>query len=125
MAGMCCCSSHPCGTGPITGKCSNNGDPTVGREVFEANCAMCHGQDASGMMGMHGNRGQQLGEALGGVSALFGRRRMCQTRCPSGKMVDYKACFMAVRNSSGLSRWTACDALAISCRRTPVWIRAR
>ncbi|MDQ3964735.1 MAG: c-type cytochrome [Actinomycetota bacterium] len=30
-----------------------NGDPAAGREVFEANCAMCHGQDASGMMGMH------------------------------------------------------------------------
>ena len=29
------------------------GDPDVGRGVFEANCAMCHGQDASGMMGMH------------------------------------------------------------------------
>lgn len=24
-----------------------------GRQVFEANCAMCHGDDASGMMGMH------------------------------------------------------------------------
>ena len=29
------------------------GDPQRGREVFEQNCAMCHGQDASGMMGMH------------------------------------------------------------------------
>ncbi len=29
------------------------GDPDAGRDVFEANCAMCHGQDASGMMGMH------------------------------------------------------------------------
>lgn len=25
----------------------------AGRQVFEANCAMCHGADASGMMGMH------------------------------------------------------------------------
>lgn len=25
----------------------------AGREVFTANCAMCHGQDATGMMGMH------------------------------------------------------------------------
>ncbi|MGH3442424.1 MAG: c-type cytochrome [Nitriliruptorales bacterium] len=24
-----------------------------GRQVFEANCAMCHGSDATGMMGMH------------------------------------------------------------------------
>lgn len=29
------------------------GDPEAGREVFEANCAMCHGSDASGMMGIH------------------------------------------------------------------------
>jgi len=29
------------------------GDPQRGREVFEQSCAMCHGQDASGMMGMH------------------------------------------------------------------------
>lgn len=28
-------------------------DVDAGREVFTANCAMCHGQDASGMMGMH------------------------------------------------------------------------
>lgn len=25
----------------------------AGRQVFEASCAMCHGSDASGMMGMH------------------------------------------------------------------------
>jgi len=30
-----------------------SGDPEDGREVFRANCAMCHGADASGMMGMH------------------------------------------------------------------------
>ncbi|MGH2698816.1 MAG: c-type cytochrome [Actinomycetota bacterium] len=29
------------------------GGPQRGREVFEQNCAMCHGSDASGMMGMH------------------------------------------------------------------------
>jgi putative membrane protein len=29
------------------------GNPDAGRAVFDANCAMCHGQDASGMMGMH------------------------------------------------------------------------
>jgi putative membrane protein len=28
-------------------------DPQRGREVFERNCAMCHGSDAKGMMGMH------------------------------------------------------------------------
>ena len=30
-----------------------SGDPAKGREVFAANCAMCHGSDAAGMMGMH------------------------------------------------------------------------
>ncbi|MBW3603053.1 MAG: cytochrome c, partial [Actinobacteria bacterium] len=29
------------------------GDVQAGREVFEVNCAMCHGADAAGMMGMH------------------------------------------------------------------------
>jgi mono/diheme cytochrome c family protein len=29
------------------------GDPDAGREVYAASCAMCHGADASGMMGMH------------------------------------------------------------------------
>lgn len=29
------------------------GDVDAGERVFDANCAMCHGTDASGMMGMH------------------------------------------------------------------------
>lgn len=29
------------------------GDPSEGEALFEANCAMCHGGDATGMMGMH------------------------------------------------------------------------
>ncbi|MDQ4145805.1 MAG: c-type cytochrome [Actinomycetota bacterium] len=32
---------------------AQEGDPVRGRAVFEANCAMCHGDDAAGMMGMH------------------------------------------------------------------------
>lgn len=32
---------------------AQSGDPESGRQVFEGNCAMCHGRDASGMMGMH------------------------------------------------------------------------
>jgi putative membrane protein len=32
---------------------AQSGDPETGRDVFEVNCAMCHGRDASGMMGMH------------------------------------------------------------------------
>ncbi len=32
---------------------SSGGDIEAGRRVFEAHCAMCHGRDATGMMGMH------------------------------------------------------------------------
>jgi putative membrane protein len=32
---------------------AQSGDSEVGRDVFQANCAMCHGADASGMMGVH------------------------------------------------------------------------
>lgn len=32
---------------------SDEGDPQPGERVFEAHCAMCHGSDAAGMMGMH------------------------------------------------------------------------
>lgn len=31
----------------------SEGNPETGRDVFVTNCAMCHGQDAGGMMGMH------------------------------------------------------------------------
>ena len=32
---------------------SQDADVDAGRQVFQADCAMCHGSDASGMMGMH------------------------------------------------------------------------
>ncbi len=32
---------------------SPGSDVDAGRQVYEANCIMCHGADASGMMGMH------------------------------------------------------------------------
>lgn len=41
------------GSVPLGQASAQPGDPEEGREVFESNCAMCHGQDASGMMGMH------------------------------------------------------------------------
>lgn len=31
----------------------SSGSEEAGRGIFEANCAMCHGVDATGMMGMH------------------------------------------------------------------------
>lgn len=38
---------------PAAGGAGFSSDADTGREVFSANCAMCHGSDASGMMGMH------------------------------------------------------------------------
>lgn len=32
---------------------TQDADVDAGRQIFESNCAMCHGSDASGMMGMH------------------------------------------------------------------------
>jgi ubiquinol-cytochrome c reductase cytochrome c subunit len=37
----------------MTASAKAQDDPQRGREIFEQSCAMCHGQDASGMMGMH------------------------------------------------------------------------
>jgi mono/diheme cytochrome c family protein len=39
--------SGPAGAQP------DGGDAKAGERVFQANCAMCHGSDAAGMMGMH------------------------------------------------------------------------
>lgn len=39
--------------GSVAGAAEAPADVKSGREVFVANCAMCHGRDASGMMGMH------------------------------------------------------------------------
>lgn len=32
---------------------TERGDPATGERVFQAHCAMCHGADGTGMMGMH------------------------------------------------------------------------
>ena len=39
--------------GSVAGAAEPPAKVEAGREVFVANCAMCHGRDASGMMGMH------------------------------------------------------------------------
>ncbi|MBW3665776.1 MAG: c-type cytochrome [Actinobacteria bacterium] len=39
--------------GSVAGASEPSPDVEAGREVFAANCAMCHGRDAAGMMGMH------------------------------------------------------------------------
>lgn len=39
--------------GSVAGATEGSPDVEAGERVFAANCAMCHGRDASGMMGMH------------------------------------------------------------------------
>lgn len=38
---------------PPPGSAQATTDIDAGRQLFDMHCAMCHGQDASGMMGMH------------------------------------------------------------------------
>jgi putative membrane protein len=71
-----------------------NGDPTAGREVFEANCAMCHGQDASGMMGMHPSlRGAVERLSLEGVAVTIRNGRDTNPPMPSfeGRLSDQES----------------------------------
>lgn len=68
-----------------------NGDPAAGREVFETNCAMCHGQDASGMMGMHPSlRGAVERLSLEGVSVTIRNGRDTDPPMPAfeGRLGD-------------------------------------
>ncbi|MBA2425986.1 MAG: c-type cytochrome [Actinobacteria bacterium] len=60
------------------------GDPEAGREVFEANCAMCHGSDASGMMGIHPSlRGAVERLTLEGVEVTMRNGRATNPPMPS------------------------------------------
>ncbi len=38
---------------PVEAAAAPEGDPERGERIFRTNCAMCHGADAAGMMGMH------------------------------------------------------------------------
>lgn len=70
---------------------AQTGDPDAGREVFEANCAMCHGQDASGMMGMHPSlRGAVERLTLEGVEVTVrnGRDTMPPMPAFEGRLTD-------------------------------------
>jgi mono/diheme cytochrome c family protein len=67
------------------------GDPQRGREVFEQNCAMCHGQDASGMMGMHPSlRGAVERLSREGVEVTIRKGRKTTPPMPSfqGRLSD-------------------------------------
>lgn len=66
-------------------------DPERGREVFRANCAMCHGQDASGMMGVHPSlRGAVERLSLDGVEVAIRKGRDTDPPMPSfeGRLSD-------------------------------------
>jgi cytochrome c6 len=66
-------------------------DPEAGREVFQANCAICHGADASGMMGMHPSlRGAVERLTLEGVEVTVrnGRDTMPPMPAFAGRLTD-------------------------------------
>ncbi|MQA99743.1 MAG: c-type cytochrome [Actinobacteria bacterium] len=67
------------------------GDADAGRAVFEANCAMCHGQDAAGMMGMHPSlRGAVERLSVEGVEVAIrnGRDTMPPMPAFEGRLTD-------------------------------------
>lgn len=67
------------------------GDPEAGRNVFEANCAMCHGADASGMMGMHPSlRGAVERLSVEGVEVTVRKGRDTMPPMPAfeGRLTD-------------------------------------
>ncbi len=68
---------------PTTAR-AQSGDPGSGRELFQSNCAMCHGDDASGMMGMHPSlRGAVERLSLEGVRVTIRRGRDTMPPMPS------------------------------------------
>jgi putative membrane protein len=70
---------------------AQEGDPRQGREVFEQSCAMCHGSDASGMMGMHPSlRGAVERLTLEGVEVTVrnGRDTMPPMPAFEGRLTD-------------------------------------
>ncbi|CAN5127472.1 hypothetical protein BH20ACT9_BH20ACT9_03270 [soil metagenome] len=59
-------------------------DAEAGRQVFEANCAMCHGSDASGMMDVHPSlRGAVERLSLRGVEVTIRQGRDVTPPMPS------------------------------------------
>jgi len=67
------------------------GDMGRGREVFAANCAMCHGTDAAGMAGMHPSlRGAVQRLTLEGMEVAIRNGRATQPPMPAweGRLSD-------------------------------------
>jgi putative membrane protein len=70
---------------------AQSGNPEAGREVFQANCAMCHGADATGMMGIHPSlRGAIERLTVEGVEVTVrnGRDTMPPMPAFSGRLTD-------------------------------------
>lgn len=66
------------------GAAAQSGELSGGRDVFEANCAMCHGRDAGGMMGMHPSlRGAVERLSLEGVEVTIRKGRDTNPPMPS------------------------------------------
>jgi putative membrane protein len=63
---------------------AQSGDPEAGRETFEADCAMCHGRDAAGMMGEHPSlRGAVERLSIEGVEVTIRKGRDTMPPMPS------------------------------------------
>ena len=76
---------------PTVAAAQESGDPANGREVFSANCAMCHGRDAAGMMGMHPSlRGALERLSREGVEVAIRHGRRTQPPMPAweGRLSD-------------------------------------
>lgn len=67
-----------------TGAVAQMADPEAGRELFEGNCAMCHGADAEGMLGMHPSlRGAVERLTIEGVEVTIRKGRDTEPPMPS------------------------------------------
>jgi cytochrome c553 len=77
--------------GPSPSSQAPAGDAEAGQTVFESNCAMCHGADASGMMGMHPSlRGAVQRLSLEGVEVTVRQGRRTTPPMPAfeGRLSD-------------------------------------
>lgn len=69
---------------PVSAQASVEGDVAAGERVFQANCAMCHGTDATGMRGMHPSlRGAIDRLSLEGVEVAIRNGRRTQPPMPA------------------------------------------
>ncbi len=76
--------THVSATQPRDPEQAETADVQAGEDVFRANCAMCHGADASGMMGMHPSlRGAVERLSREGVEVAIRQGRRTQPPMPA------------------------------------------